>query len=55
MLIYFCKASTMAELAYNFIEQFTLNNGTHKNFFFLHVQAADFKKNFKKKTQKILK
>ena len=45
----------MAELVYNFIEQFMLNNETHKNSFLLHVQAACFRKDFKKKTQKILK
>ena len=45
----------MAEPAYNFIRQFMLNNKTHKNPFLLHVQTACSRKDFKEKTQKILK
>ena len=45
----------MAEPVYDFIGQSTLDDGTHKNPFFLHVQAACFRKGFKEKTQEILK
>ena len=55
MLIYFCKAFTMTESVYNFIKQFTLNNETYKNLFLLHVQTVCSEKDFKEKTQKILK
>ena len=45
----------MTESVYNFIEQFILNDGIHKNLFFLYIQTVCFEKEFKKKMQKILK
>ena len=45
----------MTELVYDFIGQSMLNDGTHKNLFLLHVQAACSEKGFKEKMQEILK
>ena len=41
----------MTELMYDFIKQFILNDETHKNSFFLHVQTVCSEKDFKKNAE----